>query len=85
MTTMAFKPWERVITNVRLVPKMVMLMVFSTLLIIGKQLWDAHTFYNALLAATQNLEVAQKHYDDYIVQVIWQTGLMIGHWIEQRS
>ncbi|MFG0770709.1 methyl-accepting chemotaxis protein [Vibrio plantisponsor] len=78
MTTMAFKPWERVITNVRLVPKMVMLMVFSTLLIIGKQLWDAHTFYNALLAATQNLEVAQKHYDDYIVQVIWQTGLMIA-------
>ncbi len=77
MTTMAFKPWERVITNVRLVPKMVMLMVFSTLLIIGKQLWDAHTFYNALFAATQNAEVAQQHYDDYIVQVIWQTGLLI--------
>ncbi len=77
MTTMAFKPWERLITNVRLVPKMVMLMVFSTLLIIGKQLWDANTFYNALFSATQNAEVAQQHYDNYIAQGIWQTGLLI--------
>lgn len=77
MARMAFKPWERVITDVRLVPKMVMLMVFSTVLIIAKQLWDASTFYNALLAATQNMEVAQRHYDDYLVQVAWQTGLMI--------
>ncbi|EPP19818.1 N-acetylglucosamine regulated methyl-accepting chemotaxis protein [Vibrio fluvialis I21563] len=74
---MAFKPWERVITDIRLVPKMIMLMVFSTVLIIGKQLWDAGTFYDSLLAATQNAEVAQKHYDDYLVQVVWQTGLMI--------
>lgn len=40
MTTMSFKPWERLITDIRLVPKMVMLMVFSTALIVGKQLWD---------------------------------------------
>ena len=45
MATMAFKPWERLITDIRLVPKMVMLMVFSTVLIIAKQLWDARTFY----------------------------------------
>ncbi|MBY7945956.1 methyl-accepting chemotaxis protein [Vibrio fluvialis] len=77
MARMAFKPWERVITDIRLVPKMIMLMVFSTVLIIGKQLWDAGTFYDSLLAATQNAEVAQKHYDDYLVQVVWQTGLMI--------
>ncbi|QXO17797.1 MULTISPECIES: methyl-accepting chemotaxis protein [Vibrio] len=77
MAKMAFKPWERLITDVRLVPKMVMLMVFSTILIIAKQLWDASTFYNALLAATQNVDVAQRHYDDYLVQVAWQTGLMI--------
>ncbi|EKO3983252.1 methyl-accepting chemotaxis protein [Vibrio fluvialis] len=77
MARMAFKPWERVITDIRLVPKMIMLMVFSTVLIIGKQLWDASTFYDSLLAATQNAEVAQKHYDDYLVQVVWQTGLMI--------
>ncbi|WDY52020.1 methyl-accepting chemotaxis protein [Vibrio fluvialis] len=77
MARMAFKPWERVITDIRLVPKMIMLMVFSTVLIIGKQLWDADTFYDSLLAATQNAEVAQKHYDDYLVQVVWQTGLMI--------
>ncbi|MBY8245887.1 methyl-accepting chemotaxis protein [Vibrio fluvialis] len=77
MARMAFKPWERVITDIRLVPKMIMLIVFSTVLIIGKQLWDAGTFYDSLLAATQNAEVAQKHYDDYLVQVVWQTGLMI--------
>ncbi|MBF9001614.1 MULTISPECIES: methyl-accepting chemotaxis protein [Vibrio] len=77
MATMAFKPWERVITDVRLVPRMIMLMVFSTILIIAKQLWDAHTFYQALLAATQNTTVAEQHYEEYLVQVAWQTCLMI--------
>ena len=77
MTKMAFKPWERVITDIRLVPKMVLLMVFSTVLIISKQLWDANTFYESLLAATNNLAVAQQHYDAYIVQVVWQTAIMI--------
>ncbi|NOH64169.1 methyl-accepting chemotaxis protein [Vibrio sp. RE88] len=77
MTKMAFKPWERVITDIRLVPKMVMLMVFSTILIIGKQLWDASTFYDSLLAATQNAQIAQEHYEAYMVQVAWQTAAMI--------
>jgi len=77
MTKLAFKPWERVITDVRLVPKMVMLMVFSTLLIISKQLWDASTFYDSLLAATQSVEIAQEHYESYLVQVVWQTGILI--------
>ena len=52
MERLAFKPWERVISDIKLVPKMVMLMVFSTILIVAKQLWDASTFYNSLLAAT---------------------------------
>ncbi|AIU67821.1 chemotaxis protein [Vibrio coralliilyticus] len=56
---------------------MVMLMVFSTILIIGKQLWDASTFYDSLLAATQNAQVAQEHYEAYMVQVAWQTAAMI--------
>ncbi|MCW8345188.1 methyl-accepting chemotaxis protein [Vibrio sp. ZSDZ65] len=77
MTTLAFKPWERLITDVRLVPKMLMLMVFSTLLLIGKQLWDASTFYDSLLAATQNVAIAQEHYEAYLVQVVWQTVVMI--------
>lgn len=81
MTKMAFKPWERVITDVRLVPKMVMLMVFSTVLIVGKQLWDASTFYDSLLAATQNAEVAQQHYESYLVQVVWQTGVLVAVFI----
>lgn len=77
MTKLSFKPWERVISDVRLVPKMIMLMVFSTVLIIAKQLWDASTFYDSLLAVTNNAQVAQEHYETYLVQVAWQTGLMI--------
>ncbi len=77
MAVLSFKPWEKVITDIRLVPKMILLMVFSTLLIIAKQLWDADTFYNSLLAATQDVNVAQQHYDAYLVQVVWQTAIMI--------
>ncbi|WP_428773005.1 methyl-accepting chemotaxis protein [Vibrio sp.] len=77
MTTMAFKPWERLITDIKLVPKMLMLMVFSTALIVAKQLWDANTFYNSLLAATNDMQVAQQHYEAYLVQVVWQTVAMI--------
>jgi len=47
MASITIKPWERVITDIRLVPKLFMLMVFSTVLIISKQLWDARTFYNS--------------------------------------
>ncbi|EPS4452804.1 methyl-accepting chemotaxis protein [Vibrio parahaemolyticus] len=77
MEKLAFKPWERVISDIRLVPKMVMLMVFSTVLIVAKQLWDANTFYDLLLAATQNAQVAQQHYEAYLTQVVWQTALLI--------
>jgi len=78
MTTMSFKPWERLITDFRLVPKMVILMVFSTVLIVGKQLWDASIFYQSLLSATQNAQVAQQYYDNYLVQIFWQTLLLIA-------
>jgi methyl-accepting chemotaxis protein len=74
---MVFKPWERVITNTRLVPKMILLMVMSTVLIVTKQLWDASTFYDALLSATESASVAQEHYEAYLVQVVWQTVVMI--------
>ncbi len=77
MTKMVFKPWERVITDIRLVPKMALLMVFSTVLIIAKQLWDANTFYDSLLSVTESVEVAQQHYDAYLMQVAWQTGVLI--------
>ncbi|MDV6252557.1 methyl-accepting chemotaxis protein [Vibrio sp. EA2] len=77
MEKLAFKPWERVISDIRLVPKMVMLMVFSTILIVAKQLWDANTFYDSLLAATQNVDIAQQHYESYLTQVVWQTALLI--------
>ncbi len=77
MEKLAFKPWERIISDIRLVPKMVMLMVVSTVLIVAKQLWDANTFYDSLLAATQNAELAQQHYEGYLTQVVWQTVLLI--------
>ena len=77
MAGVVFKPWEKVITDIRLVPKMVMLMVFSTILLIAKQLWDANSFHDALMSATNNAAVAQQHYDAYLVQVFWQTAVMI--------
>ncbi|NLS12330.1 methyl-accepting chemotaxis protein [Vibrio sp. SM6] len=81
MNKLEFKPWERVICDIRLVPKMVLLMVFSTLLIVSKQLWDASIFYDALLAATQDAQIAQSHYESYLVTVAWQTALMIAMFV----
>lgn len=54
MAKMVFKPWEKGLTNVRLVPKLVLLMVFSTVLLIGKQLWDASTFYQSVIEIQQD-------------------------------
>ena len=78
MATQAFKPWERIITDIRLVPKMALLMVFSTLLIVGKQLLDANTFYDSLLMVTDSVDVAREHYEAYLVQVVWQTMVLVG-------
>lgn len=77
MEKLAFKPWERIISDIRLIPKMVILMVCSTVLIVAKQLWDANTFYDSLLAVTQNADVAQQHYEAYLTQVVWQTAILI--------
>jgi methyl-accepting chemotaxis protein len=49
MLTIAFRPWERLVTDIKLVPKLVILMVFSTVLLVSKQLWDANTFYQAVI------------------------------------
>ncbi len=62
LASMRFKPWEKIITDIRLVPKLVLLMLFSTVLIIGKQLWDAQTFYDAivLVQKDQTQEISQR-------------------------
>ncbi|CAH0527113.1 methyl-accepting chemotaxis protein [Vibrio hippocampi] len=78
MATLVFKPWQKVISDVRLVPKLLILTVVSAVLLICKQLWDASTFHDALLAATQNAQVAQQHYDAYLMHMLWQTVIMIG-------
>ncbi len=49
MATLTFRPWEKGVTNIKLVPKLVLLMVFSTILLLGKQLWDARTFHHSLI------------------------------------
>ncbi len=54
MAKMVFKPWEKGLTNIRLVPKLVLLMVFSTVLLIGKQLWDASAFYQSVVDIQQD-------------------------------
>lgn len=53
MATLMFKPWEKWLTNLKLTSKLIMLMVFSTLLLIGKQLWDAELFYQSLIVNQQ--------------------------------
>ncbi len=82
MEKVVFKPWERLISDVRLVPKMAILMIGSTIMIVLKQLWDAETFYQALLSATQSVEVAKAHYHQYLVRVVWQTAaLILAFWV----
>ena len=71
MAGMKIKPWERVVTDIRLVPKLIILMVFSTVLLIGKQLWDAHTFYQSVvsvqIAQAQDISQAEaKFLDDML-------------------
>ncbi len=78
MVIMKFKPWEKMICNVRMIPKAIILMVFSTLLLVVKQLWDANVFYDVLLSITKNTDIAQNYYNDYIVAIVWQTLLIIA-------
>ncbi|MDD1781691.1 methyl-accepting chemotaxis protein [Enterovibrio sp. ZSDZ35] len=54
MSQMIFKPWEKAICNIKLVPKLVLLMVFSTLLLSAKQLWDANTFRDSVTQVTES-------------------------------
>jgi methyl-accepting chemotaxis protein len=71
MAGMTIKPWERVITDIRLVPKLIILMVFSSLILIGKQLWDAHTFYHSVVSVqkdqAQDISQAQAKFLDNIL------------------
>ncbi|MGF1769632.1 methyl-accepting chemotaxis protein [Enterovibrio makurazakiensis] len=53
MSKMIFKPWEKAVSNIKLVPKLVLLMVFSTVLLIAKQLWDANTFRESVITVTE--------------------------------
>ncbi|MGL5432318.1 MAG: hypothetical protein ACRDBJ_05530, partial [Plesiomonas shigelloides] len=50
---MQFHFWEKWLVNVRLLPKAVLLMVFSTVLLTGKQWWDADTLRQHLLITAQ--------------------------------
>ncbi len=54
MTTLVFKPWEKWLTNLKLRTKLILLIVLSTLLLIGKQLWDAELFYQSVITTQQD-------------------------------
>ncbi len=54
MSQMVLRPWEKVIANIKLVPKLILLMAFSTVLLLAKQLWDANTFRESVLEVTEN-------------------------------
>lgn len=78
MAVMVFKPWEKLVSNTRLVTKIWVLIVLCAFVLIGKQALDASLFYHSLLDATNNGELAQKYYDSYIIQIIWHTIVLIG-------
>ncbi|WBA17603.1 methyl-accepting chemotaxis protein [Salinivibrio kushneri] len=61
MAKHTFYAWEKPVTNLRLVPKLVILMVFSTIILVGKQMWDANTFRQSVIDFTlsQTQELAQ--------------------------
>ncbi len=54
MSQMIFKPWEKAVSNIKLVPKLILLMVFSTILLIAKQLWDANAFRESVTEITES-------------------------------
>lgn len=49
MSRMIIKPWERPVSNIKLVPKIMLLVVLSILLMLVKQLWDANAFRQSTL------------------------------------
>ncbi len=77
MNKMTFKPWQKVITDVRFTNKMIMLMVCSTVLLVAKQFWDASSFHSAILEITSDPALAQEYYSEYITSVAVQTLIMI--------
>ncbi|WP_087018882.1 methyl-accepting chemotaxis protein [Thaumasiovibrio subtropicus] len=90
MAKLTFKPWEKTVTDIKLVPKLVLLMVFSTILVLGKQLWDARTFHQSLLeiqlhtqqelaaANLATLQVLKNSNPEVIPSVIADTNLAYG-------
>ncbi|MGL4957959.1 MAG: hypothetical protein ACRC49_03000, partial [Plesiomonas sp.] len=54
MNTITFNFVERWLVNIRLLPKIALLMVGSTLLLLGKQLFDANLLQQSLLLSAQH-------------------------------
>ncbi len=77
MQKMTFKPWQKVITDVRFTNKMILLMAISTILLVIKQTWDASLFYGYILDATSDPKVAQEFYADYVKNAALQTAAML--------
>ncbi len=54
MAALMFKPWEKWLTNLKLRPKLILLIVVSLLLLIGKQLWNVELFYQSVIVNQQD-------------------------------
>ncbi|MGL4269259.1 MAG: methyl-accepting chemotaxis protein [Plesiomonas sp.] len=86
---MQFHFWEKWLVNVRLLPKAVLLMLFSTLLLTGKQWWDADSLRQHLLttayaqaeqqanAVVKLLEQAKSGTQVALVQQLQQAGVPV--------
>ncbi|WED21470.1 methyl-accepting chemotaxis protein [Vibrio sp. JC009] len=78
MASLSIKPWERVITDIRLVPKLLVLMVFSTIFIVGKQLWDANTLYSSLVSIQKEQVMETSRAEAGILATILQSSIRDG-------
>lgn len=76
MSKISFRLWEKGVTDIRLVPKLVLLMVFSTVLLIAKQLWDAQTFRESVVEFTsqQTQQLAQASAEAASVLLVQPSG-----------
>ncbi|MCE2573493.1 methyl-accepting chemotaxis protein [Motilimonas eburnea] len=78
MTAFRLNKLEQVFANVKLMPKMILLMVFSTLLLVGKSFFDANQFRVDVLEHSQH-ELAQKlALADGVLKTAYETQSQLG-------
>ncbi|MGL6147067.1 MAG: methyl-accepting chemotaxis protein [Plesiomonas sp.] len=74
MNTITFNFVERWLVNIRLLPKIALLMVGSTLLLLGKQLFDANLLQQSLLLSAQHNAEHQAGVTAVLLDNMYSTG-----------